>query len=48
VSDVLIRDVSDDVLAALDALAARQGLSSIECIRRRLAQDAPHGARRRH
>jgi hypothetical protein len=40
VSDVLIRDVPDDVLAALDALAARLGLSRTEYIRRRLAQDA--------
>jgi hypothetical protein len=27
VSDVLIRDIRDDVLAGLDALAARMGLS---------------------
>jgi plasmid stability protein len=40
VSDVLIRDVPDDVLAALDARAARLGLSRTEYIRRRLAQDA--------
>jgi hypothetical protein len=40
VSDVLIRDVPEDVLAALDALAARMGLSRTEYIRRRLAQDA--------
>jgi predicted transcriptional regulator len=39
-SDVLIRDVPDDVLAALDQLAARLGLSRTEYIRRRLAQDA--------
>lgn len=39
-SDVLIRDVPDDVLAGLDALAARKGLSRVEYIRRRLAQDA--------
>jgi Ribbon-helix-helix protein, copG family len=39
-SDVLIRDVPDDVLAALDQLAARVGLSRTEYIRRRLAQDA--------
>jgi hypothetical protein len=39
-SDVLIRDVPDEVLAALDALAARMGLSRTEYIRRRLAQDA--------
>jgi Ribbon-helix-helix protein, copG family len=40
VSDVLIRDVPDDVLASLDAIAARTGLSRTEYIRRRLTQDA--------
>ncbi len=39
-SDVLIRDIPDDVLAGLDAHAARLGLSRAEYIRRRLAQDA--------
>lgn len=39
-SDVLIRDIPDDVLASLDAIAARLGLSRTEYIRRRLAQDA--------
>jgi plasmid stability protein len=39
-SDVLIRDVPDDVLARLDARAAELGLSRVEYIRRRLAQDA--------
>jgi plasmid stability protein len=39
-SDVLIRDIPDDVLAALDQRAARLGLSRTEYIRRRLAQDA--------
>lgn len=39
-SDVLIRDIPDDVLASLDAVAARLGLSRTEYIRRRLAQDA--------
>lgn len=39
-SDVLIRDVPDNVLAALDARAARLGLSRTEFLRRRLAQDA--------
>lgn len=38
--DVLIRDLPDDVLAALDVLAARMGLSRVEYIRRRLTQDA--------
>jgi hypothetical protein len=40
VSDVLIRDVPDDVLASLDSTAARMGLSRTEYIRRRLTQDA--------
>ena len=39
-SDVLIRDVPDDVLIALDQLSAKLGLSRTEYIRRRLAQDA--------
>ena len=42
-SDVLIRDVPEDVLAALDAQAARLGVSRSEYIRRRLAQDAASG-----
>lgn len=39
-SDVLIRDIPDEVLAAVDAHAARLGISRSEYIRRRLAQDA--------
>jgi len=39
-SDLLIRDVPDDVVAALDARAGRLGLSRTEYLRRRLAQDA--------
>jgi hypothetical protein len=39
-ADVLIRDVPDAVLAAVDAHAARLGLSRVEYIRRRLASDA--------
>jgi hypothetical protein len=39
-TDVLIRDVPDDVIAALDAHATRRGLSRSEYLRRRLAQDA--------
>ena len=39
-SDMLIRDVPDDVIARLDALARRLGLSRSEYVRRRLAQDA--------
>lgn len=39
-ADVLIRDVPDAVLAAVDAHASRLGLSRVEYIRRRLAADA--------
>lgn len=39
-SDVLIRDIPDDVLVALDKRAAQLGVSRTEYIRRRLAQDA--------
>ena len=39
-TDMLIRDVPDDVIAALEAHARRLGLSRSEYIRRRLAQDA--------
>jgi plasmid stability protein len=39
-ADVLVRDVPDHVVAALDAHAARLGLSRSEYVRRRLAQDA--------
>ncbi len=39
-TDVLIRDVPDDVIAALDTRASRLGLSRSEYMRRRLAQDA--------
>jgi hypothetical protein len=39
-TDVLIRDVPEEVVAALDAHAARLGLSRSEYVRRRLAQDA--------
>jgi hypothetical protein len=38
-SDVLIRDVPDDVLSAIDAHATRLGLSRTEYLRRRLAQE---------
>jgi hypothetical protein len=38
--DMLIRDVPDDVIAAVDAHAGRLGLSRSEYVRRRLAQDA--------
>jgi hypothetical protein len=39
-TDMLIRDVPDDVIAALDVHAGRLGLSRSEYVRRRLAQDA--------
>lgn len=38
-TDVLIRDVPEDVIAALDARASRLGLSRSEYLRRRLAQE---------
>ncbi len=40
ITDVLIRDVPEDVIAAVDAHAGRLGLSRSEYVRRRLAQDA--------
>jgi hypothetical protein len=45
-SDILIRDVPDDVVTAIDARAAAIGLSRNEYLRRRLAQDSRVGARR--
>jgi hypothetical protein len=39
-TDVLIRDVPEEVIAAIDAHAARLGVSRSEYVRRRLAQDA--------
>ena len=39
-TDMLIRDVPDDVVAALEARARRLGLSRSEYVRRRLALDA--------
>jgi plasmid stability protein len=39
-SDVLIRDIPEEVLTAIDARAARLGISRVEYVRRRLAQDA--------
>jgi len=38
-TDILIRDVPEDVVAALDAQAGRLGLSRSEYVRRLLAQD---------
>lgn len=42
-TDVLVRDVPDDVIIALDARASRLGLSRSEYLRRRLAQEAAAG-----
>lgn len=39
-TDLLIRNVPDRVVAAIDARASRLGLSRSEYVRRRLAQDA--------
>jgi hypothetical protein len=43
-TDVLIRDVPDEVIAIVDAHAAQLGISRSEYIRRRLAQDAVSAA----
>jgi plasmid stability protein len=42
-TDVLVRDVPEDVIAALDSRASRLGLSRSEYLRRRLAQEAAGG-----
>ncbi|MBA2641218.1 MAG: antitoxin [Nocardioidaceae bacterium] len=39
-TDVLVRDVPEEVITALDARASRLGLSRSEYLRRRLAQEA--------
>jgi hypothetical protein len=39
-SDLLVRDLPESVVAALDAHAARLGLSRSEYVRRRLTDDA--------
>ncbi|MGI9052952.1 MAG: type II toxin-antitoxin system VapB family antitoxin [Ilumatobacteraceae bacterium] len=38
-ADVLIRDIPDDVLAAIDAQAKRSGLSRTEYLRRTLGRE---------
>jgi hypothetical protein len=43
--DVLIRDVPDDVLAAIDEKARRVGLSRSEYLRRTLARERVASAR---
>lgn len=37
--DILIRDIPDDVMAAIDAKAKRLGLSRVEYLRRTLARE---------
>jgi hypothetical protein len=44
-SDLLIRNVSDDVIAAIDAHAVSLGLSRNEYLRRRLDQERRIGSR---
>lgn len=44
-SDILIRDVPDDVLAAIDAKAQRAGLSRTEYLRRTLARERNENTR---
>lgn len=43
-ADILIRDLPDDVLAAIDAKARRAGLSRSEYIRRALAREGSDSA----
>ena len=42
--DILIRDVPDDVVAAIDAKAQRVGLSRTEYLRRALTREGSSGA----
>jgi plasmid stability protein len=44
VTDILIRDVPDEIVAALDAKAARAGLSRTEYLRRALAREVSDGS----
>jgi hypothetical protein len=44
-TDVLIRDVPDDVLAALEAKAKRAGLSRTEFLRRALERESMSSGR---
>ena len=39
-TDILIRDVPEDIVAAIDARAAALGLSRNEFLRRKVAQEA--------
>ena len=45
-TDILIRDVPDDIVAAIDARARRGGVSRAEYLRRTLARErTPDGSR---
>jgi hypothetical protein len=44
-TDILVRDIPDEVIAVLDTHAAQLGISRSEYIRRRLAQDATDAAK---
>ena len=48
VADILIRDVPDDVVAALDANARRVGLTRAEFLRRILAEQQSPPVTREH
>ena len=41
VADILIRDIPDDVVAAIDAKAQRAGVSRSEYVRRALSRQRP-------
>ena len=43
-TDILIRDVPDEIVAAIDAKAARAGLSRTEYLRRALAREVGDGS----
>ena len=43
-ADILIRDLPDEVLAAIDAKARRAGLSRTEYIRRTLSREGSDGS----
>lgn len=45
-ADLLVRGVPEDVIAALDARAAKLGLSRSQYLRRKLAQETPAAAGR--
>jgi hypothetical protein len=43
-TDILVRDVPEQVIASIDARASRLGISRSEYIRRRWLQDVARGA----